>query len=57
MVKITLEIRVGPLFETEMTLLSVDPPPDRLSEEFKEKIWEDWGIDVDLVDGGEDAHA
>ena len=48
-VKICLEIEER-LFGTEMEILSVDPPAEKLPEGFKDKIREDWGINIDYSD-------
>lgn len=44
-VKICLEIREKP-FGTEMKILSVEPSAGKLSEKFKDRIWEDWSIEL-----------
>jgi len=47
-VKIVLEIR-NFIYGTEMKVVSVEPEPREISEEFKDKIWDDYGIDVDSI--------
>jgi len=44
-VKITLEIKETP-YGSELKILSVDPPAEKLPEKFKEMIWEDWEIEL-----------
>jgi len=44
-VKITLEIKET-LYGSELKILSVEPPAEKLPEKFKDKIWEDWDIEL-----------
>jgi len=45
-VKVVLEFR-NCVYGLEMKVINVEPR--EISEEFKDKIWDDYGIDVDSV--------
>ena len=44
-VKICLEIKET-IYGSEMKILSVEPPAEKLSERFKDKIWDEWDIEL-----------